>query len=131
MLSKGEMKQRMHAIEAQIGKVKQQLAELAELRPGTLTRQYTVCGSPGCRCKANRPQKHGPYYHLSYTRHGKGGTRLVKKEDVTLVRTAVANYARLRRLVDRWIDLGTELSDLKLQQRAAVGGRGTTTSKRR
>ena len=39
----------MHAIEAQIERIKQQLAELAELRPGTLTRQYTVCGSPGCR----------------------------------------------------------------------------------
>ena len=120
----------MHAIEAQIERIKQQLAGLAELRPGTLTRQYTVCGSPGCRCKATPPQKHGPYYHLSFTRHGKGGTRLVKKEDIALVRTAVANYARLRRLVDRWIDLGTALSDLKLQQRAAVRG-GTTASKRR
>ena len=56
----------------------------------------------------------------------------IKKEDLALVRTAVANYARLRRLVDRWIDLGTALSDLKLQQRAAVrSGDGTAASKRR
>jgi len=108
------MEPRIRAIEAQIAKVKQQLAELGELRPGTLSRQYTVCGSAGCRCKANPPQRHGPYYHLSYTRHGKGGTRLIKKADLRAIRIAVANYARLKRLVDRWIDLATELSDLRL-----------------
>ncbi len=109
------MEPRIRAIEAQIGRIKQQLVELGELRPGTLSRQYTVCGSAGCRCKASPPKKHGPYYHLSYTRHGKGGTRSIKKEDLAAVRTAVANYARLKRLVDRWIDLATEVSDLKLR----------------
>lgn len=109
------MEQRIRVIEAQIDRLKQQLAELGELRPGTLSRQYTVCGSPGCRCKANPPQRHGPYYHLSYTRHGKGGTRLIKKEDLATVRKALANYARLKRLIDRWIDLATELSDLSLR----------------
>jgi hypothetical protein len=32
----------------------------------------------------------------------------------------VANYARLKRLVDRWIDLATERSDLTLQRRATT-----------
>lgn len=114
------MTQRLGGLEAQIRAIKRELAALADLRPGTLTRQYTVCGSPGCRCKARPPQKHGPYYHLSYTRHGQGGTRLIQPADVATVRAAVATYTRLKRLVDRWIDLATELSDLKLQQRAAA-----------
>jgi hypothetical protein len=117
----------MRALDAQIRALKRELATLADLRPGTLTRQYNVCGSPGCRCKADPPKKHGPYYHLSYTRHGKGGTRSIAKEDLPTIKTAVANYARLRRLVDRWIDLATELSDLKLAQRAAA----ETAAKRR
>jgi len=33
----------------------------------------------------------------------------------------VANYARLERLVDRWIDLATERSDLTLELRTAAG----------
>lgn len=108
------MERRIRAIEAQIAKVKQRLIALGELRPGTISRQYTVCGSAGCHCGASPPQKHGPYYHLSYTRHGKGGTKSIKPEDLGAIRTAVANYAQLRRLVDRWIDLATQLSDLKL-----------------
>jgi len=114
------MTPRLRVLDAQIRAIKRDLAALADLRPGTLTRQYTVCGSLGCHCKARPPQKHGPYYHLSYTRHGKGGTRLIKPADVATVRAAVANYRRLKRLVDRWIDLATERSDLTLQLRAAA-----------
>jgi hypothetical protein len=113
------MTQRRRALEAQITAIKRELAALGDLRPGSLSQQYNVCGSPGCRCKASPPQKHGPYYQLSYTRKGTDGTRFVKKADVPTIRAAMANYARLRALVDRWIDLATELSDRKLESRAA------------
>jgi hypothetical protein len=107
--------ERAHALRAQIAAVKREIADLEVLRPGSLTRQYNVCGSPGCRCKATPAQKHGPYYHLSFTRKGKGGTRSIDPDDVRPVQAAIASYARLRKLVDRWVDLGTELSDLSLR----------------
>jgi hypothetical protein len=119
MLETQTMIQRMRALRAQIAALKQELANLEELRPGSLSRQYNICGSPGCRCKGTPPQKHGPYYHLSYTRKGKGGTRLVKRADLPAIRIELANYARLRHLVDRWIDLATQLSDLKREPPAA------------
>lgn len=115
MLRAEGMDQRPRALRAQIAAIKRELVQLEELRPGSLSRQYNVCGSPGCRCKAQPPQKHGPYYHLSYTRKGKGGTRSVNRADLPLIRTQLATYARLRDLVDRWIDLASELSDLTLQ----------------
>lgn len=111
------MNPRIRALRSQISVVKREMAQLEMLRPGSLSRQFNICGSPGCRCKATPPQKHGPYYHLSYTRNGKGGTRSIPKDDVPTIRTALANYARLKRLVDRWITLATELSDLELEQR--------------
>ncbi len=111
------MQQRIRALQGQIRVIKRELAQLEVLRPGSLSRQFNVCGSPGCRCKASPPHKHGPYYHLSYTRNGKGGTRSIPKADVPVIRAALANYARLKRLVDRWIDLATELSDLEIEAR--------------
>jgi hypothetical protein len=110
------MSQRGQALRAQIRDIKRELAQLEVLRPGSLTRQFNVCGSLGCRCKAAPPHKHGPYYHLSYTRNGKGGTRSIPKANLAAVRAALANYARLKRLVDRWIDLATELSDLEIER---------------
>jgi hypothetical protein len=111
------MEQRMRALRAQIRDVKRALMRLEVLRPGSLSQQLTVCGSAGCRCKASPPHKHGPYYHLSYTRNGKGGTRSIPKARLPAVRAALKNYAQLKRLVDRWIDLATELSDLEIEQR--------------
>ena len=110
------MAQRIQSLEAQIESLKGELATLGDLRPGSLSKQYNVCGKPGCRCKASPPQKHGPYYQLSYTRKGKSSSRFVQAKDLVTVKKQLRNYARLRQLLDRWIDLATELSSLKLKQ---------------
>ena len=98
----------------QIEKVKRDLVALGDLRPGSLSTQYNVCGSPGCRCKATPPIKHGPYYQVSYTRKGKSSTKFVKKKDLPEVRKQLKNYERMKLLIERWIDLAMELSILRL-----------------
>ncbi len=104
-------------LESEITKIKRQIVQLDHLRPGTLSEQYNVCGTPGCRCKASPPQKHGPYYQLSLTRRGKSKTRFVRRDELATIKKQLKNYATLRELVDRWIDLATELSELTLASR--------------
>ena len=98
----------------QIEKVKEQLAALGDLRPGSLSTQYNVCGTPGCRCKATPPEKHGPYYQVSFTRKGKSSSKFVRKEDLNTVRRELKNYEVMKTLMDRWIEMATELSNLRL-----------------
>jgi hypothetical protein len=69
-------------IERQIEKVKRELSALRDLRPGNLSTQYNVCGSPGYRCKATPPKKHGPYHQVSFSRKGKSSTKFICKEDL-------------------------------------------------
>lgn len=104
-------------LQRQIEKVKRDLAALGDLRPGSLSTQYNVCGSPGCRCKADPPVKHGPYYQVSYTRKGKSSTKFVKKEDLATVRKQLKNYECLKLLMEKWIDLAMELSILRLAKK--------------
>ena len=111
---------KIQLLERQIAGIKRELADLGDLRVGTLSQQYGVCGTPGCRCKASPPAKHGPYYQLSYTRKGKGTTRFVRREVLSTVKAQLRNYAQFRRLVDRWVDLGTELSALKIEESRAA-----------
>ena len=98
----------------QIERVKGQLAALGDLRPGSLSTQWNVCGTQGCRCKATPPEKHGPYYQVSFTRKGKSSSKFVRKEDLAAVRRELKNYEVMKTLVDRWIDLATELSNIRL-----------------
>jgi hypothetical protein len=103
--------------ERQIVHLKRQLAELGPMHPGSLSEQYNVCGKTGCRCKdPQHPQKHGPYYQLSFTWRGKSRTRFVRAERLADVRQKIANYKRFRELTDAWVDLVVEREQQEREQ---------------
>ena len=110
------MKRRIRTLENQIGKIKSDMHRLGDLRPGSLSEQYNVCGNPKCRCKEDPSKRHGPYYQLSFTRKGRSRSKFVKKPHVSEVKKQLKNYARLRSLVDRWIELSSELCQLRIEQ---------------
>jgi hypothetical protein len=104
-------------IERKIEHLRQQLADLGPMHPGSLSEQYNVCGKLGCRCKdPKNPQKHGPYYQLSFTWRGKGRTRFVRTDNLAQMRQKIANYKRFRELTDEWVDLVVELEQLEREQ---------------
>lgn len=116
------MNHREQILERRIARIKSDLQALGDLRPGSLSEQYNVCGVEGCQCKASPPKKHGPYSQLSFTRKGKSTSRFVRREEVAVVRRQLRNYTALRALVDEWIDAAMELSVLRVeQQREGVG----------
>ena len=48
-----------------------QLATIGLIHSGSVTRRYTRCGTPGCKCHADPPQPHGPYYQWTAKIDGK------------------------------------------------------------
>ncbi len=107
----------------QIEQIGTELAALGPIHPGSLSEQYNVCGTPGCRCKdPDDPQKHGPYYQLSFTWRGKSSSRFVKQDRLEATRHKVANYKRLRDLVNRWVDLAVELERAEREEAKARHG---------
>lgn len=117
------MNRRERVLENRIDRIKRDLQALGDLRPGSLSEQYNVCGVEGCHCKASPPKKHGPYYQLSFTRKGKSTSRFVRREEVSVVRRQLKNYAKLRALVDDWIDAAMELAALRLEQQREGAGK--------
>ena len=98
-------------LEERIREIQEQLGHLGRMRPGSLSKQYNVCGTPGCRCKdPKKPRKHGPYYHLNYTRRGRSQTEFVKADAVEELRKQLAAYKRFRALTGEWVDLSIELA---------------------
>lgn len=99
-------------IEQRIGAIKREISSLGPLRTGSLSRQYNVCGTPTCRCKADPTQRHGPYYQLSYKHQKKSSSEFVREPDVAQVEQQLRTYARLRALVDEWVGLNIERARL-------------------
>jgi len=76
-----------------------QLAELGPLLPGSISEQWNTCGKSTCRCKAkDNPQKHGPYYQLSYSIGGKSSSMFIKPGDLAEARRRQDNYREFKRL---------------------------------
>ena len=95
-------------IERRIAEIKRELSRLGPLRPGSLSQQYNVCGTPGCRCKADPPERHGPYSQISYNWKGRSKSEFVREDDLADVCRQLESYNRLRHLVEEWIALGLE-----------------------
>jgi hypothetical protein len=78
--------------------------------PGTVGEHYNVCGKKPCRCKDKiNPQKHGPYYQLSYNLKGKNSSITIKPSDVNIIRKMTDNY---RAQASNTQDLGLELLEV-------------------
>ena len=82
-----------------VAEVRAAIQELGPVLPGSISRQWNVCGKPGCRCKdPNRPQRHGPYYQLSFTVGGHSSTMFLKPGEVAAARQCLRRYRRLKEL---------------------------------
>lgn len=107
----------MRKLQERIARLKSQIRELGMMRPGRLSRQYNVCGKPGCRCKdPKNPRRHGPSYQLNYVHGGKKTSEFVRPQNLKQVRTQLANDKQFRRLADQWIRSGIKLARLELEK---------------
>lgn len=115
MLSDMSNEQRIQSLENKIQETKTQLMALGEMRPGSLSKQYNVCGKPGCRCKdPDHPKRHGPYYQLSCVHRGKSTSQFIRPELRATVRAQTATFKKFRKLIDQWVDLALTIAKLKL-----------------
>ncbi len=95
-------------IEKQIRQIKDELEKIGRMRPGSLSRQY------------KRPkEKKGAYYQLSYTHKMRSRTEYIRPEFVDQIRRQIAVYKRLKKLVEKWIDLAIEHSRLSMKPTTA------------
>ena len=95
---------RIQQIERRIDRIKEELKEVGPMRPGSLTRQYK-----------DRENRTGAYWQISYTRQMKSRTEYVRKEWVAEIRKQIATHKRFKRLIDPWIDLSIEQSQLSMK----------------
>jgi hypothetical protein len=115
-------------IESQIEKVKAELLKIGDMRPGSLSQQYSACQKPGCKCvDPVNPQKHGPFYQLSYSHRGKSTTQFIRPQFVPEVRKQLAAYKKFKALTENWVALALELSKLKMAEARSAASQQATT----
>lgn len=88
------------ADERAIDRLREELAAIDGILPGSVVERRMRCGKAGCRCRADPPELHGPY--LQWTRRDADGstvTRYLSSEQLERYRPWFDNARRLRELV--------------------------------
>ncbi len=107
---------RLASHETELRRLATQVADIGFVSPGSLVRRYTSCGNPNCRCQADPPQLHGPYWQWSRAVAGKTVTRRVSNEQVPLYQDWIANRRRLRQIIANMEEVSQQASEILLDQ---------------
>jgi hypothetical protein len=93
------MTKRTDAPEQRQHELLDELAALGFCLPGSLSTRQMRCGKPGCRCKADPPQLHGPYTYWTRTIAGRTVAQLLSAEQLERYQPWIENNRRLHQLV--------------------------------
>ena len=96
-----------------------ELAELGFISPGSVVLRETTCGKPGCRCQADPPRRHGPYYQWSRAIAGKTVSRRLTQAEAELYRKWIANRRQLERIVAEMEQVSAAAGEILLRQTVA------------
>jgi len=91
--------------------LKATLSQLGPMRRGTVLHKLMRCGKRGCRCHADPPQLHGPYY--DWTRKVKGKTVTVRltPEQAELLKEWIANSRQLDKIVAELLQVSERITE--------------------
>jgi hypothetical protein len=114
--------ERVEQLRRQRDELKARMAEVGDLRPGSLVERYRRCGKAGCHCAGKRAAGHGPSWSLTREVGGKTVTRVIPAGAVAQTREQIAEHRGFRALVRDLVETNEQLCDAKLKAGEATSG---------
>ena len=93
-----------------------QLLDLGFVSQGSVVLRHTHCGAPGCRCHADPPQLHGPYWQWTRRDSGKTVTRRLSEPQARLYQEWITNRRRLASIIAEMEQVCEQAAELLLQE---------------
>ena len=106
----------------------QQISELGDFQPGSITSAIRRCGKPGCHCAKSNDPRHGPHFQLTRKIDGKTATQnLPSPAAVRKAEREIAEFRRFQALSGQLIEVNRKICRL----RPAEQGEPTSQEKKR
>ncbi len=116
MTTRRDATQRLAEAERRYQELARALADVGPIQSGSLVHRYTRCTNPNCRCRADPPRLHGPYWQWSTKIDGKTVSRRLSEREAALYAEWITNDRRLRQLISQMRQVAGEVTQLILQQ---------------
>jgi hypothetical protein len=103
--------------------VQLQIAQLGDMRSGSITETGGRCGNPNCHCHRADDPGHGPYYRLTRKVKGKTVTETFSSPtSLAKAQREVAECQRFRELGDQLLDVNEQICALRPVEETAPTG---------
>src|SRR5580658_10832406 len=94
--------------------VQSQIAQLGDMRSGSITGTGGRCGNPNCHCHREGDPGHGPYYRLTRKVNGKTVTETFSSPaSLAKAQREVAERQRFRELSDQLLKVNEQICQLR------------------
>src|ERR1700674_664053 len=101
-------------LEARRAAVQMQIAQLGDMRSGSITGTGGRCGNSNCHCHRSGDPGHGPYYRLTRKVNGKTVTETLSSlASLAKAQREVAELQRFRELGDQLLDVNEQICQLR------------------
>ena len=117
--------------------IKAELANVGDMRPGSLIPRFRKCGKPTCHCAKEGSPGHGPNWALTWKVDGKTVARIIPEGPaVEQTKEQILEFRRFQELSRELIEVNEKLCDAKLKNtkagvEAAKKGASKIASKRK
>ena len=111
--------------------IQSQLAQLGDMRSGSITTTGGCCGNPNCHCHRDGDPGHGPYHRLTRKVDGKTVTETFSSPaSLAKAQREVAECERFRELGDQLLDVNEQICHLRPVEETAPSAQEKKRSKR-
>jgi len=94
--------------------IAQQMGQLGDLRPGSVTGTSGRCGKPGCRCHQPGEPPQGPNFRLTYKVEGKTlSESLSTPAAIRKAEREVAEFRKFQELSRKFVETNTAICRLR------------------
>jgi hypothetical protein len=94
--------------------IARQIAQLSDLRAGSVTSTSGRCGKPGCRCHQPGQPSHGPNLRLTYKVAGKSVSEsLPTPAAIHKAEREIAEFRKFQQLSREFVDTNAEICRLR------------------
>jgi len=101
-------------LEGRRARIQSQIAQLADMRAGSITGTGGCCGNRNCHCHRPDDPGHGPYYRLTRKVEGKTVTEtLSSPASLAKAQREVAEYHRFRELGGQLLAVNEQICGLR------------------
>lgn len=108
------MPQSLPSLETRRAELLHAIADLKDMRPGSIVGAVWRCGKPNCHCAQSADPGHGPNLRLTYKSHGKTVTEaLPTPAAVRKAEQEIAEFRHYQRLGHELVEVSEQICHLR------------------